>query len=159
MLSVIGLAFGGMLLVVAVSPTEPVALVAVVFMGLCSISFIATANATILLQADPARSGRVMSLYAIAFLGSTPIGAPFVGWVAAVSNPRVPIVAGGLATLSASLPLAVRYLNMRTSRSTLPVSLEVPDAEPGEVVDFAPQARRERRPEETKSPMRHVGGL
>jgi MFS family permease len=95
MLSVIGLAFGVMLLVVAVAPTEVVALVALVFMGLCSISFISTANATIQLQADPAMRGRVMALYAIAFLGSTPIGAPLVGWIADISNPRVAVMIGG----------------------------------------------------------------
>ena len=57
MLSLIGLAFGVMLLAVAAAPTEAVALVALVFMGLCSISFISTANATIQLQADPAMRG------------------------------------------------------------------------------------------------------
>ena len=59
MLSLIGLAFGVMLLVVAVAPTEVVALVALVFMGLCSISFISTANATIQITGRPghARSG------------------------------------------------------------------------------------------------------
>jgi MFS family permease len=86
MLSLIGLAFGVMLLVVAAAPTEVIALVALVFMGLCSISFIATANATIQLKADPAMRGRVMALYAIAFLGSTPIGAPLVGWIADVTT-------------------------------------------------------------------------
>ena len=82
MLSAIGLAFGVMLLVVAVAPTEVVALVALVFMGLCSISFISTSNATIQITADPAMRGRVMALFAIAFLGSTPIGAPLMGWIA-----------------------------------------------------------------------------
>ena len=104
MLSVIGLAFGVMLLVVAVAPTEVFALVALVFMGVCSISFIATANATIQLQADPAMRGRVMALYAIAFLGSTPIGAPLVGWIADVTNPRVAVMVGGVATLAACRP-------------------------------------------------------
>jgi len=104
MLSVVGLAFGVMLLVVAVAPSEVIALVALVFMGTCSISFISTANATIQLKADPAMRGRVMALYAIAFLGSTPIGAPLVGWIADVSNPRVAIMVGGVATLAALCP-------------------------------------------------------
>src|SRR6202041_1864008 len=99
MLSVIGLSLGFMLLVVAAAPTETVALVALVFMGLCSISFISTANGTIQMQADPAMRGRVMALYAIAFLGSTPIGAPLMGWIADVSNPRVAIMVGGVPTL------------------------------------------------------------
>jgi MFS family permease len=139
MLSIIGLAFGVMLLVVAAAPTEVIALVALVFMGLCSISFISTANATIQLQADPAMRGRVMALYAIAFLGSTPIGAPLVGWIADVTNPRVSIMVGGVATVAACIPLAVRYWGGRKSAAPLGVQEEVSDAEPGEVVDFAPR--------------------
>jgi MFS family permease len=139
MLSLIGLAFGVMLLVVAAAPTEVIALVALVFMGACSISFIATANATIQLQADPAMRGRVMALYAIAFLGSTPIGAPLVGWIADVTNPRISIMVGGVATLAACIPLALRY-SRRGHAFDAPTGfvLEQSDAEPGEVVDFAP---------------------
>ena len=127
MLSVIGLAFGVMLLAVAVAPTEIVALVALVLMGLCSISFISTANATIQLRADPAMRGRVMALYAIAFLGSTPIGAPLVGWIADVSNPRVAVMVGGVATLAACAPLALRY-HGHMSEATLTVKAQVHDA-------------------------------
>jgi MFS family permease len=109
LLSVIGLAFGVMLLVVALAPNEAVALAALVLMGVCSISFIATANATVQLQSDPAMRGRVMALFAMAFLGSTPIGGPLMGWISDVSNPRVTLVVGGIATLAASLVLALRY--------------------------------------------------
>jgi MFS family permease len=139
MLSVIGLAFGVMLLVVAGAPTEVVAIIALVFMGVCSISFISTANATIQLRADPAMRGRVMALYAIAFLGSTPIGAPLMGWIADISNPRVAIMVGGVATLAACIPLALRYRREHMPRADLSVNAEVPDAEPGDVVDFAPR--------------------
>ena len=85
MLSLIGLAFGVMLLVVAAAPTEIVALVALVFMGLCSISFISTANATIQMQADPSIRGRVMALYAIAFLGRRP--SVLRWWVGSPTSP------------------------------------------------------------------------
>ena len=109
LLSLIGLAFGAMILLVAAAPTEVVAMAVLVLMGVCSISFIATANATLQLRADPAMRGRVMALYAIAFLGSTPIGAPLVGWIADVSSPRIALVVGGVATLGASAALALRY--------------------------------------------------
>jgi hypothetical protein len=46
-----------------------------------------------------------MSLNAIAFLGSTPIGAPLVGYISDVSNPRIALLVGGVATLAASVPL------------------------------------------------------
>jgi MFS family permease len=158
MLSLIGLAFGVMLLVVAAAPTEVVALVVLVFMGLCSISFISTANATIQLQADPAMRGRVMALYAIAFLGSTPIGAPLVGWIADISNPRIAVMVGGVATLAACIPLALRYRQGgRMSEATLGVKLEISDAEPGEVVDFAPQPIIDARSRGDQARIRPVG--
>jgi MFS family permease len=158
MLSLIGLAFGVMLLVVAAAPTEVVAITALVFMGLCSISFIATANATIQLKADPAMRGRVMALYAIAFLGSTPIGAPLVGWIADVTSPRVSIAVGGVATLAACIPLAVRYVHRQQLSEDAPrVESEVCDAEPGDVVDFAPRPILDVQTNPTQTPLRRVG--
>ena len=105
----IGLVFGLMIVVVAAAPDEALALAALVVMGATMIAFIATANATVQLNSDPSMRGRVMSLYAIAFLGSTPIGAPLVGAVSDATNPRVVLVLGGVATLAASIPLARRY--------------------------------------------------
>ena len=95
-------------------------------MGLCSISFISTSNATIQMKADPAMRGRVMALFAIAFLGSTPIGAPLMGWIADVTNPRIAIMVGGVATLAACVPLAFRYWGGRRSESNLAVKLRSP---------------------------------
>jgi MFS family permease len=105
MLSFIAVIFGVAILAVALAPTETVVLVLLVLMGAASISFVATNNASLQLRADPAMRGRVMSLNAIAFLGSTPIGAPLLGWISDVSNPRVALVVGGVATLLASIPL------------------------------------------------------
>ena len=107
LLSAIGIGFGVMLVAVALSPTETVALIALVGMGVCSIAFIATSNATLQLRADPVMRGRVMALFAIAFLGSTPIGGPLVGWVSDVSSPRVALLVGAVATLAVALTLAV----------------------------------------------------
>ena len=46
--------------------------------------------------------GRVMALYSVVFLGSTPIGAPLVGWLAGAAGPRAGLVAGGVAALTAA---------------------------------------------------------
>ena len=64
-------------------------------MGAASIGFIATANATLQLTSDPAMRGRVMALYAMAFLGTTPIGAPLVGAIAQWTSPRVALLMRG----------------------------------------------------------------
>ncbi|HVB91795.1 MAG TPA: MFS transporter [Acidimicrobiales bacterium] len=105
LLAIIGLFFGGSILAVALMPTETAAIVLLVPMGAASISFIATNNATLQLRADPSMRGRVMSLNAIAFLGSTPIGAPLLGYISDTTNPRISLIVGGVATLLASIPL------------------------------------------------------
>ena len=98
----LGMAFGVLILAVALSPNLALACVAIVPMGALSISFIATANATLQLRADPSMRGRVMALYAIGFLGTTPIGAPLVGWISQASSPRVALAVGAFATIGAS---------------------------------------------------------
>jgi len=104
LLQVLALVFGGLLAAVALAPTLLAADLLIVLMGAASIGFIATANATLQLTADPAMRGRVMALYAMAFLGTTPIGAPLVGAIAQWTNPRVALMTGAVATvLSAGL--------------------------------------------------------
>jgi MFS family permease len=105
LLGLIGLWFGLFVGAVALAPTEGFAMAALVLMGVGSIAFVATANATIQLRADPQMRGRVMSLYAIAFLGSTPIGAPLMGWIA----DTISLLVGAAATLAASVPLALGW--------------------------------------------------
>jgi MFS family permease len=117
LLAWIAVVFGGSILAVALSPGTAVALVMLVVMGAAAIAFVATNNATLQLRSAPAMRGRVMSLNAIAFLGSTPIGAPLLGYVSDVTNPRVALVLGGAATLLASLPLFVLSVRQRAARA------------------------------------------
>ncbi|MDP9222740.1 MAG: MFS transporter, partial [Actinomycetota bacterium] len=50
--------------------------------------------------------------YFVVFLGSTPIGAPLVGWIAEQFNPRVALALGGVATI-ASCTYALSRLRPR----------------------------------------------
>ncbi len=108
LLATLGLVFGACIVVVALSPTLGFAAVAIVPMGAASIGFIATGNASLQLRADPAMRGRVMALYAMAFLGSTPIGAPLMGALAELTDPRVSLLVGGVATVATAGVLAWR---------------------------------------------------
>ena len=117
LLAFIGLFFGAAIVAVALAPTKLIAILLLVPMGAASISFIATNNSTLQLRADPAMRGRVMSLNAIAFLGSTPIGAPLLGYISDVSNPRISLVVGGVATLLASVPLFYLAVRQRDARA------------------------------------------
>jgi len=109
LLQVLALVFGGLLAAVAFAPTLLAADLLIVLMGAASIGFIATANATLQLTADPAMRGRVMALYAMAFLGTTPIGAPLVGAIAQWTDPRIAMLVGAVATVAAAGLLMWRH--------------------------------------------------
>ena len=70
--------------------------------GWGSVTFLATGNSTLQLEAEPSMRGRVMSLWAVAFLGSTPVGGPLIGWIVAVASARVGLAVGGVACLVAA---------------------------------------------------------
>jgi MFS family permease len=123
LLAVIGVFFGTLITAVSLAPTKLVAIILLVPMGAASISFIATNNATLQLRADPAMRGRVMSLNAVAFLGSTPIGATLLGYISDVTNPRVSLVVGGVATLLASVPLFFLAVRQRAAGAPGPAGL------------------------------------
>lgn len=134
-LTAIGMGFGVLILGVTLSPSLPVALVVIFPMGALSIAFIATANATLQLRADPSMRGRVMALYAIAFLGTTPIGSPLVGWISQVSSPRVALAVGASATVVAAA--VTRVVHQRGHARRLPAPAAVEQAEPGTAVGVA----------------------
>ena len=46
---------------------------------------------------------RVMALFSMALLGSTPIGGPIVGWIGEHASPRLSLLIGGAAALAAAL--------------------------------------------------------
>ena len=95
--------FGTLLLVTAMAPTFALALVFLAGAGAASIFFAAMANTSIQLSTVPEMRGRVMALYAVAFMGSTPIGGPIVGFVGQQVDPRAAVALGGVATLVAAL--------------------------------------------------------
>ena len=122
--------FGVLIAAVALAPTLATAGAALVAMGALSIAFIATANATIQMRVQPTMRGRVMALYAMGFLGTTPLGAPLVGWICQAASPRVALLVGAAATLIASA--ATSLVHRRDHRrAVVPVAVAVDKAEPG----------------------------
>jgi MFS family permease len=126
----VALMFGALLAVVALSPSLAFAAVVIVFMGAASIAFIATANAELQLESEPAMRGRVMALYAMAFLGSTPIGGPLIGAIAEWTNPRVSLAVGAVATLLAAGILRWRYRAGEARTATTLAESATPLVEP-----------------------------
>ena len=62
------------------------------------------ATRTLQLAAAPEMRGRVMSLWFVAFQGSTPIGGPLLGWAMGWAGARVGLGAGGVAALARRAP-------------------------------------------------------
>jgi MFS family permease len=122
LLGLLAAAFGLLMALVAAAPSIWLACIAIVPMGAASLAFVSTANATLQMRSDERMRGRVMSLYAMGFLGTTPIGALVVALVAAASNARVAIAVGALATVSASLIL----LGAARARATAPLGDAAP---------------------------------
>jgi MFS family permease len=75
--------------------------------GFATLTLITSANATLQLSTEPQMRGRVMSLYNVVFLGSTPIGSPFVGWVAEAWGPRWSVGVGAIASILIGLGAAI----------------------------------------------------
>jgi MFS family permease len=94
------------------APTLAFELIALALAGAGSIAFMSTGNSTLQLTAAPEMRGRVMSLWFVAFQGSTPIGGPLVGVTMSTLGPRAGL---GLGAITAGLVacgglLALRHL-------------------------------------------------
>jgi MFS family permease len=89
-------AFGVVLLLAGLAPNLTIELFALALAGGASIAFMSTGNSTLQLTAAPTMRGRVMSLWFVAFQGSTPIGGPIIGWVMAELGARAGLGVGGV---------------------------------------------------------------
>jgi MFS family permease len=119
-----GLALGGVTVAVAVAPSLPVEWLVMPFLGAAGISFAITANSTLQLSSSDQLRGRVMALYTVVFLGSTPIGGLIAGWVGEHLGPRVGLFGGGVIAAAAA---AAGLAALRTA----PARLGDPDAAEG----------------------------
>lgn len=117
------LLFGLAVLAAAFMPSLLLSGLALVLVGVCSINFSSLGNSTLQLQSSPQMRGRVMSFWSMAFLGSTTIGGPIVGWFAEAAGARWGLALGGLAALVAAALGAVTLRNVKTSK-TVPTEHE-----------------------------------
>ncbi|KXK61726.1 MFS transporter [Micromonospora rosaria] len=71
--------------------------------GFFMVYFAQAANQRVQLGVDAAFRGRVMALWVLVFLGTNPVGAPLIGWVAETFGAGASIWTGGLLSLAATL--------------------------------------------------------
>jgi predicted MFS family arabinose efflux permease len=104
--------FGILVLATALAPSAATALLLLVAVGAASVSLMARGNATLQLASAPEMRGRVMALWLVAFMGTTPLGGPVAGWVSSTFGARWGLVLGAAACFVAA---AVGAASLRTS--------------------------------------------
>jgi MFS family permease len=116
-LAISAIGWGTAITLAALAPNEFVLYVILVFVGYGSISFNSLAKTVLQLSAPSAMRGRVMALWGVAWLGSTPIGGAIVGWVGQELGARWALLIGGVPTLIcgiAAYPILARIDVRRT---------------------------------------------
>ena len=114
--------FGIVIAAAALAPTLWLELLAMALVGGASVGFLSKGNSTLQLTAEPNMRGRVMALWAVAFMGSTPIGGPIAGWVAENFGGRAGLGLGAAACVVAAGfgALTLRSTARRRAASALP---------------------------------------
>jgi len=108
------LAFGLSALLAAAMPSLTLEVFMLALLGAAAVTFAATINSTLQLAVTPEMRGRVMALYSVVFLGSTPIGAPLTGWLAQNYDPRVALLLAGISGLTAAWAARISFNRMRS---------------------------------------------
>jgi MFS family permease len=102
-------AFGGVEILVGLSPTYWSMLLVLPFAGILAMTFTTSAQTFLQTSSEAWVRGRVMGIYTLVFFGGTPIGAPIIGWAADRFGPRSGLVGGGLGTLGWTAAAALVY--------------------------------------------------
>jgi MFS family permease len=126
LLATAAFAFGAFGLAAAAAPTLGTEFLVLAGVGAASVTFSAGINSSLQLAAAPEMRGRVMALYSVVFLGSTPIGGPIAGWLSGVMGPRSSLVLAGIAALVGGVVLWVGLIRRRPAAGELapPASVE-----------------------------------
>jgi len=106
--------FGVFITFAALSPKLWVEILALALVGFGSVQFLAMTNSTLQLETDPQMRGRVMALWAVAFMGSTPIGGPLIGWITSQAGARVGL---GVGAASCFIAAGIGWFTVRHFRT------------------------------------------
>jgi MFS family permease len=107
------LAFGATAALAAVMPSLALEIPVLAILGASAVTFAATINSSLQLAVEPAMRGRVMALYSVVFLGSTPLGGPLAGWLSQAYDPRAALLLAAVAGLSAAWGARVSLRRVR----------------------------------------------
>ena len=119
--------FGVATLALAVAPDYLYALVIMVPLGGAGVLFISTTNSLLQLNALSHMRGRVMALWSVVFLGSTPIGGPLTGALARGFGVRWVVALGGAAAVMTAFGAAAVLRRARIRAGSVEVPVCLPD--------------------------------
>jgi MFS family permease len=124
------LAFGVVEIAAGLMPSYAAYALIVPLLGFTALTMITAANTTMQLATAPALRGRVMALYLMVFMGGTPIGSPFIGWLGEQFGARWTLIAGGGLTILGVLGAAAVFTRGRTLLERRVVVHEAPEEQP-----------------------------
>jgi MFS family permease len=161
------LLFGVFEVAVGFAPTFAVAALLLVPTGFFSIYLAQGANHRVQMGVDPEYRGRVMALYVLVFLGTTPIGASLAGWWGEHFGVPSSIWAAGLVSFAAAVGALIWQLRVSGDRIEVRVrprpsvhlipspAVPEPDARPG-TDPVVPAARGHAEPLARSGPVARV---
>jgi len=124
------LAFGVVEIAAGLMPTYYAYAAIVPLLGFTALTMITAANTTMQLATAPHLRGRVMALYLMVFMGGTPIGSPFIGWIGEQFGARWTLIAGGGLTILGVLLAVAVFTRGQSLRRRVPVVREAAEREP-----------------------------
>jgi predicted MFS family arabinose efflux permease len=119
-------AFGLVEIAAAFAPTYAVYAVITPLLGLSALTMITSANAFVQLHTDAGMRGRVMALSMMIFMGGTPLGSPFIGWIGETYGARATLWLGGSLTIVGALASAGWFWLAARRRSDVLTAFEGP---------------------------------
>ena len=107
------LVFGVVEIIAGLAPSYLIFMLIVPVLGLSALTMITAANTTMQLTTAPHLRGRVMALYLMVFMGGTPLGSPFIGWIGSQFGARWTLIGGGGLTILGVLVAAAVFARGR----------------------------------------------
>lgn len=127
------IALGVVSTILAFTPTYETYGIMCVPTGFAMITMLTSANAAVQTTTAEDVRGRVLALYGMVVMGSTPIGAPFVGWIGQVIDARASIWVGSVSTVVVTIIAAAvcmkRWdIHLHVRAGAHPIEIENPNA-------------------------------
>jgi MFS family permease len=132
---------GVLFVATGLSPTVSAALGAVFVLGASSMVYKSLTSTWLQLTAAPAMRGRVLALLVVALGGTTPVGAPLIGWLAEQFGARLTFVFAGGCTAVAALVTYFYARRVAAGRGDVVIRAEAMPARVDHAVETAAASR------------------